>query len=167
MKAARKAIFPNVPWQRCQFHFAQNAQSYIPKKYLKEELSQALKDIFNCLTKDDARQRIAATVAKYQKIAPEWCRFLEENIEECFAVYAFPRDFHRKLRTVNGLELVNREIKRRTRVAPIFPNSASCLRLVSALLIEIHEEWLQMKMPYLHMGQRQISTMTNDDTFTI
>jgi transposase-like protein len=68
-----------------------------------------------------------------------------------------PRDFHRKLRTVNGLELINREIKRRTRVATIFPNSASCLRLVSALLIEIHEEWLQLKMPYLHMGQRKKS----------
>lgn len=166
MKAARKAIFPNVPWQRCQFHFAQNAQSYIPKKYLKDELSLALRDIFNCLTKDDARSKLAATVDKYQKIAPEWCRFLEESIEECFAVYALPRDFHRKLRTVNGLELVNREIKRRTRVATIFPNSASCLRLVSALLIEINEDWLQMKMPYVHMGLRN-STVTNDDVVSI
>ncbi len=62
---------------------------------------------------------------------------------------------------------MNREIKRRTRVATIFPNSASCLRLVSALLIEIHEDWLQLKMPYVHMGQRQKSTMANDDTFAI
>ena len=167
MKAARKAIFPNVPWQRCQFHFAQNAQGYIPKRHLKEELGQALKDIWSCLTKDEARQRLQLTLDKYQKIAPEWCRFLEENIEESFAVYALPRDFHRKLRTVNGLELVNREIKRRTRVATIFPNSASCLRLVSALLIEIHEDWLQLKMPYVHMAQRQKSMMANDDTLMI
>jgi transposase-like protein len=134
---------------------------------LKDELSQALRDIFNCITKDDARQRLKSVISKYDKIAPEWCRFLEEDIEECFAVYALPRDFHRKLRTVNGLELVNREIKRRTRVATIFPNSASCLRLVSALLVEIHEDWLQMKMPYVHMAQRQKSTMTNDDNLTI
>ena len=167
MKAARKAIFPNVPWQRCQFHFAQNAQSYIPKRHLREELGQALRDIFSCVTKDEARQKLRTTIESYHKSAPEWCRFLEENIEECFAIYALPRDFHRKLRTVNGLELVNREIKRRTRVATIFPNSASCLRLVSALLIEIHEDWLQLKMPYVHMGQRQKSTMTNDDTFAI
>lgn len=167
MKAARKAIFPNVPWQRCQFHFAQNAQSYIPKRHLREELGQALKDIFSCLTKDEARQRLQVAIGKYQKIAPEWCRFLEENIEECFAVYALPRDCHRKMRTVNGLELINREIKRRTRVATIFPNSASCLRLVSALLIEIHEDWLQLKIPYVHMAQRQKSTMANDDTFEI
>jgi transposase-like protein len=167
MKAARKAIFPNVPWQRCQFHFAQNAQSYIPKRHLREELGQALRDIFTCVTKDEARQKLRATIESYHKSAPEWCRFLEENIEECFAIYALPRDFHRKLRMVNGLELVNREIKRRTRVATIFPNSASCLRLVSALLIEIHEDWLQLKMPYVHMGQRQKSTMANDDTFAI
>lgn len=167
MKAARKAIFPNVPWQRCQFHFSQNAQSYIPKRHLREELGQALRDIFSCVTKDEARQKLRGTIESYHKSAPEWCRFLEENIEECFAIYALPRDFHRKLRTVNGLELVNREIKRRTRVATIFPNSASCLRLVSALLIEIHEEWLQLKMPYVHMGQRQKSTMANDDTFAI
>ena len=167
MRAARKAIFPNVPWQRCQFHFAQNAQSYIPKKYLKEELGQALKDIFSCSTKEDARQKLHTTITTYAKIAPEWCRFLEEQIEECFTVYALPRDFHRKLRTVNGLELVNREIKRRTRVATIFPNSASCLRLVSALLIEIHEEWLQLKMPYVHMGLRSKSTMAQTENFTI
>jgi transposase-like protein len=167
MKAARKAIFPNIPWQRCQFHFAQNAQSYIPKRHLREELGQALRDIFSCVTRDEARQKLRMTIEIYQKSAPEWCRFLEENIEECFAIYALPRDFHRKLRTVNGLELVNREIKRRTRVATIFPNSASCLRLVSAVLIEIHEDWLQLKMPYVHMGLRQKSTMANDDTFTI
>ena len=167
MKAARKAIFPNVPWQRCQFHFAQNAQSYVPRKHLKEELALALRDIFGCVTKDEARQKLTVTIAKYQKIAPEWCRFLEDDIEECFAIYTLPREFHRKLRTVNGLELVNREIKRRTRVATIFPNSASCLRLASALLIEIHEEWLQLKMPYLHMAQRLKSTVTNDDTLAI
>lgn len=69
MKAARKAIFPNIPWQRCQFHFAQNAQSYIPKRHLKEELGQALKDIWNCLTKDEARQRLQLALSKYQKIA--------------------------------------------------------------------------------------------------
>lgn len=167
MKAARKAIFPNVPWQRCQFHFSQNAQSYIPKRHLREELGQALRDIFSCVTKEEARQKLRATIESYHKSAPEWCRFLEENIEECFAIYALPRDFHRKLRTVNGLELVNREIKRRTRVATIFPNSASCLRLVSAILIEINEDWLQLKMPYVHMGQRQKSTVANDDTFAI
>lgn len=166
LKAARKAIFPNVPWQRCQFHFAQNAQSYIPKRNLKEELSQALRDVFASFNRDEARQRLAATISKYQKIAPEWCRFLEEDIEECFTVYSLPRAFQRKLRTVNGLELVNREIKRRTRVATIFPNSASCLRLVSALLVETHEDWLQLKTPYLPMGMRN-STMANDDIVSI
>lgn len=97
MKAARKAIFPKVPWHRCQCQLAQNAQSYISKRHLKEELGQALKDIWNYPTKDEARQRLHLTLNKYQKIAPEWCRFLEENIEECFVVYALPRDFHRKL----------------------------------------------------------------------
>lgn len=165
MKAARKAIFPNVPWQRCQFHFAQNAQSYIPKRHLREELGRALRDIFTCTTKNEARQKLNTTIKKYHKLAPEWCRFIEENIEESFTIYALPREFHRKLRTVNGLELVNREIKRRTRVATIFPHSPSCLRLVSAVLIEIHEDWQQLKIPYLNMLYRQKSTMTNDDNF--
>jgi transposase-like protein len=76
-------------------------------------------------------------------IDTEW---LEENVEEGFTVYQFPRPLWRKIRTTNLLENVNREIKRRTRVATLFPNKESCLRLVSAVLQEIHEEWATGKI---------------------
>ena len=66
---------------------------------------------------------------------------MEENIPEGLTVFSFPEKHRRRLRTTNGLERLNREIRRRTRVAVLFPNTASCLRLVTAIVMEISEEW--------------------------
>lgn len=154
LKAARKAVFPAVPWQRCQFHFAQNAQSYVPKRTMREEIAEAVRGIFGCSTKQDALDEAAKVAAEYAKSAPEFSSWLLENAEECLQVYAHPEKFRQKLRTVNCLENLNREIKRRTQVARIFPNNASLLRLASAVLVEIHEGWISSKMPYLNINNR-------------
>lgn len=71
---------------------------------------------------------------------------MEENIPESLTVFAFPASHHRKLCTSNSLERLNREIRRRTRVVSIFPNEAACLRLISAILVEIDEEWQTGKL---------------------
>jgi putative transposase len=161
MKSARKAVFPSIPWQRCQFHLAQNAQSYAPKKSMREEIAQVMREIFNCPNIEMARDMVKRTVEKYQKKAPEFAKWLEGNIEEGLTVYQFPEEHRKKIRTSNGIERLNREIKRRTRVAVLFPNKASALRLVTGVIIEIHEEWVTGKQ-YLDMGPLLKPDLKND-----
>jgi transposase-like protein len=152
LKAAREAIFPSVPWQRCQFHLAQNAQGYAPNLGMRPEIGQAMRDIFNAPSAVHAAEIVKQIVSKYAKSAPKFVNWLEQNVAEGFTVFQFPRAHWKKLRTSNVLERVNREIKRRTRVAVLFPNEDSCLRLVTAVLQEIHEEWITGRT-YLDMSQ--------------
>lgn len=141
LKAALKAVFTGVTWQRCQFHLQQNAQAYVPKKDMKEEVAEAIRKIFNCGDRTEAERALIAAVEKYAKIAPKLSEWMEVNIPEGLNVLSLPEGHRKRMRTSNSLERVNKEIKRRTRVATIFPNEASCLRLVSAVLMEISEEW--------------------------
>lgn len=152
LKAARESVFPSVPWQRCQFHLAQNAQGYAPNLGMRAEIGQAMRDIFNAPSAVHAQDMVKQNVGKYAKSAPKFVAWLEQNVAEGFTVFQFPRAHWKKLRTSNVLERVNREIKRRTRVAVLFPNEDSCLRLVSAVLQEIHEEWITGRT-YLDMSQ--------------
>jgi putative transposase len=152
MRAAREAIFPTVPWQRCQFHLAQNAQGYAPNLEMRAEIGQAMRDIFNSPSIAHALDMVKQVAARYAKTAPKFAAWLEANVVEGFTVFQFPRAHWKKLRTSNVVERVNREIKRRTRVAVLFPNEESCLRLVSAVLQEIHEEWTTGRV-YLDMNQ--------------
>lgn len=154
LKAARKAVFPAVPWQRCQFHFAQNAQAYVPKRSMRDEIAQAVRDIFNASSKQEALDQTARVAQNYKVSAPEFANWLEQNIEDCLQVFNLPIDFQTRLRTVNALELLNREIKRRTLVARIFPNTDSLLRLVTAILVEVHDGWVSSPMPYLNLKIR-------------
>lgn len=151
MRKARQSVFPSVPWQRCQFHLCQNAQSYAPKKSMKAEIAETMRAIFNCPTLEMAQEMKRHAIEKYKKKAPEFSKWLEDNIDEGLTVYQFPQEHWKKIRTSNGIERVNREIKRRTRVAVLFPNKESALRLVTGVVIEIHEEWITGKK-YLNMS---------------
>jgi len=151
LKKARAAIFPSLPWQRCQFHLSQNAQSYAPKKTMRMEIAEVVREIFNSPTLEMALEMKRRAVENYQKRAPEFAKWLEENIEEGLTVYQFPKEHRKRIRTSNGMERVNREIKRRTRVAVLFPNKESALRLVTGVIIEIHEDWVTGKQ-YLDMS---------------
>jgi len=154
LKAARMAVFPGVPWQRCQFHFAQNAQAYVPRATMREEIAEAVRSIFKSQTTELARAKTTEVAEEYRQTAPKFARWLEENVEECFSIYAFDDRVQRRMRTVNLLERVNRELRRRTRLVSIFPNEASLLRLASALLAEIHEDWLSQAVPVIGMQHR-------------
>jgi transposase-like protein len=145
---AAKSVFSSVPWQRCQFHMAQNAQSYAPKKNMKLEIGQAVRNIFNSPTIEDARDFINKTINRYTKNAPKFVKWLEKNIEEGLVVYKYPKEHRIKIRTSNCLERVNKEIRRRTKVAGLFPNENSALRLVTAILQETHEGWAT-EPPYI------------------
>ncbi len=141
LQAARLAVFGGVPWQRCQFHLQQNAQAYVPRQELQAEVAAAIRAVFNAPSLHEAKRLLAETVERYRPMAPKLVTWLEENLPEGFIVFAFPEAHRRLIRTTNGLERLNQEIRRRTRVARLFPNEASCLRLVTAVVMEISEEW--------------------------
>lgn len=141
LKAARKAVFPSIPWQRCQFHLQQNAQAYVPKQEMKKEVAADIRSIFSAPTAAEARRLLDQLLERYKKSAPRLTAWAETNIPEGLTVFQFPNEHWRRIRTSNVLERVNKEIRRRTRVATIFPNEDSCLRLVSAVLMEISEDW--------------------------
>jgi putative transposase len=139
--AARKARFAGVPWQRCQFHLQQNAQAYVPRLDQRQEVAAAIRSIFEASERPEAERQLQLAVTKYQASAPKLALWMEENIPQGLTVFMMPACQRRRLRTSNLLERLNREIKRRTRVASLFPNEASLLRLVSAILSETSEEW--------------------------
>lgn len=150
LQAARKAVLGGVPWQRCQFHLQQNAQAFVPRQDMKGEVASAIRAIFNAPTRATADTLLAQTVQQYAKTASKLATWLETAIPEGLSVFALPSSHRQRLRTTNGLERLNQEIRRRTRVVGVFPNEASCLRLVTALAMETSDEWEAGKV-YLSM----------------
>ncbi len=152
LKAARKAIFPTVPWQRCQFHLQQNAQSYVPKRSMKQEVAGRIKAIFTAPDNQEALRLLDIFLTDYKESAPELVSWAEEALPEGMIVFNMPEKHWKRLRTDNMLERLNKEILRRTRVATLFPNTASCLRLITAIVMETSEDWVTGKV-YLKMTQ--------------
>jgi putative transposase len=141
LKEARQACFAGVPWQRCQFHLMRNALSHVPRQEMKREVMDDLRSVFDSADGEAATAQLARVVRKYEKSAPKLAQWMEENVPESLAVFRLPPSHRKRLRTTNSDERLNRELKRRTRVATLFPNEASLLRLVTAVLMEISEEW--------------------------
>jgi transposase-like protein len=148
--AARTAVFPSIPWQRCQFHLQQNAQAYVPRLDQRAAVAEAIRSVFNCQDRPAAERRLKEVVTLYATSAPKLSAWMETNLPQGFAVFSLPSAHQLRMRTSNALERVNQELKRRTRVACLFPNEASLLRLVTALLNELSDEWLTTKV-YLTM----------------
>jgi len=152
LRAARCARFAGVPWQRCQFHLQQNAIQYVPKVAMRSSVAAQLRQVLHAPTRDLADALLRAMVAKYSKTAPELSVWLEENVIESLTVLSLPLEHRARMRTSNAAERVNQEIKRRTRVARIFPNTKSLLRLVTAILNDISDTWETSRQDYLNMN---------------
>lgn len=164
LKAARRSVFGGAPWQRCQFHLQQNAQAYVPKKERQKEVAADLRAVFNAGDRQEAETLLRKAAAKYERSAPKLSAWMEANVPEGLSVFSFPEAHRRKLRTNNGIErAVNQEIVRRTRVVRVFPNEASCLRLVTALVMEISEEWETGRV-YLMFSDTDCPDRPNDGT---
>lgn len=151
LKAARKAIFPNIPWQRCQFHLQQNASSYVPKKEMQQEVHNDIRTIFNAPDLATAQQYLTKFIAVYLKKAPKLAEWMELNIPEGLTVFMLNETHRKKLRTTNMVERQNAELAKRTRVVNIFPNEQSLLRLASAMLMELDEDWQGATKSYIAM----------------
>jgi transposase-like protein len=151
LKPALDARLTGVPWQRCQFHLIKNALAYVPRPEMLAEVVADLRAVFDAPDRPEAERQLGLAVKKYRGSAPKLADWLEANVPEGLTVFAVPRSHRRRLRTSNMLERLNEELKRRTRVAGLFPNDASLLRLVSAVLMEVSEDW-ETNRKYLTMG---------------
>ncbi len=141
LKAARQAVFPGIPWQRCQFHLQQNAAAYVPQVEMRSEVAADLRGVYHAPDLHEAERLLKLAVEKYRPRAPRLADWMENNVPEGLTVFTRPAAHRRRLRTTNLLERLNKEILRRTRVATLFPNETSLLRLASAVLVEVDQEW--------------------------
>ena len=148
VQAIREAL-PEAAWQRCYVHFLRNALDYVPRK-VDDDCLQELRWIYDRRNLAEVRRDIAQWLAKWQAKYSRLCNWVEEHIEETLTYYRLPLPHHKHLKSTNMLERLNQELKRRTHVVRIFPNAESCLRLVRALAVEMHENWLEATR-YLNM----------------
>ena len=139
VKAAQR-YFQGVRWQRCQVHLGRNGLGRTPR-HLRAQMAAGLRRIFQAEDRPTARAAFAALVAALEGKADRAWTILEEGLEDALAVLSLPEKYRVRLRTTNGMERLNEEIRRRERVIRIFPNEASALRLIGALLAEQHEVW--------------------------
>jgi len=149
LKKAIREVLKEAAWQRCYVHFLRNALDHIPRK-ADDDCLQELRWLYDRRNIEEARSDLAAWLARWQGKYPKLTDWVEEHIEETWTFYRLPRQHHKHLKSTNMLERLNEEIRRRTRVVRIFPNQASCLRLIRALAVETHEDWLEANR-YLNM----------------
>ena len=149
LKAAIREVLPEAAWQRCYVHFLRNALDYLPRKH-DDDCLMELRWFYDRRDIEEVRRDIAQWVTKWEGRYAKLVAWVEENVEETLTYYRLPRAHHKHMKSTNMLERLNQELKRRTLVVRIFPNSASCLRLSRALAIETHEGWLEA-IRYLNM----------------
>ena len=159
LRKAIAEVFTEAVWQRCYVHFLRNALDYLPRKADNDCMTE-LRWIYDRRSIEEARQDLAAWLKKWSSRYPKLCDWVEGNIEETLTFYRLPRQHHKNLKSTNLLERLNEEIKRRTLVVRIFPNLAACLRLVRALAVEMHENWIEatryLNMEYLKEHKKEL-----------
>jgi putative transposase len=152
LKAAVFRHFQGASWQRCQVHYARNLLGMVSAARRKD-LAADLRAIFAATSREQALEMATSVARRWREKGNEKvAEHIEEHVEECLTCLAFPESHRRRIRTTNGQERLNQEIKRRTRVVRIFPNREACLRLVTALAVEQSEEWVTGRR-YLDMQE--------------
>ena len=149
LRRAIAEVVPEATWQRCYVHFLRNALDYLPRKG-DDDCLMELRWLYDRRDLEEARRDLAAWLGKWTARYPKLCLWVEENIDSTLSFYRLPREHHKHLKSTNMLERLMEELKRRTLVVRIFPNGESCLRLVRALAVEIHENWIEA-IRYLNM----------------
>jgi putative transposase len=142
LKAAIREVLPGVWWQRCYVHFLRNALDYLPRK-AGDDCLQELRWMYERRNVEEARRDLRLWLEKWAAKYPKLCVWAEANIEETWTFYRLPVAHHKHMKSTNLLERFNQEVKRRTLVVRIFPDEASCLRLIRAVASEQHEEWME------------------------
>ena len=156
LKAAFKSTFTGTPWTRCHVHLQRNAASYVPRVHMRAEVAQDIRSIFTAPDLEEAERLLSKTVQKYEAKASRLAQWMQQSIPEGLTIFRLPPHQRRRLRSTNMLERLNKEIKRRTRVATLFPNEQSLLRLVSAILMEVSDEWEAGRI-YIRMSNEKLA----------
>ena len=143
IKNAIVNIFPEVPWQKCQYHFTKNIVEAAPKKY-QEGLRTELQEMFHCESIQEARAKKKAILEDYIDVAEKSMECLDYGFEDSMTVMILPVKIRKIFRTSNYLERLNAELKRRANVIRVFPNESSLIRLMGAVLMEQHEHYQVM-----------------------
>lgn len=141
LKRAVGEVLSEAAWQRCYVHFLRNALDHLPRKNADDCLLE-LRWLYDRRDVNEARADLVAWLQRWSGKYPKLCDWVEENIEQTWTFYRLPREHHKHMKSTNMLERLNQELKRRTHVIRIFPNEASCLRLIRALASETDDEWL-------------------------
>ncbi|NLY37240.1 MAG: IS256 family transposase, partial [Tissierellia bacterium] len=140
LQAAIRESFPMASWQRCKVHFMRNIMAHVPHKE-KESFAAQLKQIWLAPNRDMAYLRAKTLIETYQKRFPKAIETLEKGLEDSLQFFQFPEIDPRKISSTNLMERLNKEVRRRTKVVGIFPDTKAYLRLVTAFLIEYSEDW--------------------------
>jgi putative transposase len=143
LKRAVMEVLPEALWQRCYVHFLRNALDYLPRRAAADDCLVELRWMYERRDAEEARRDLSAWLLKWQDKHAKLCTWVEANVEETWTFYRLPKEHHKHLKSTNVLERLNQELKRRTLLVRVFPNEASCLRLVRALAAEIHEDWME------------------------
>lgn len=154
--------FQGVAWQRCQTHFMKNILNAAPKSF-QAEIARRVRTIFDAPNMEEARACLEQTLEACHQKTPKAMEILEQGFEDAVAVLAFPESYRLRLRTTNGMERLNREIRRRESVIQIFPNRESVIRLLGALLMEANEAWMH-KRYYMDMTEFRVWQQSKSGT---
>ena len=152
-------VFPNTPWQRCQFHFTKNILDAAPNSQ-RPGLEIELRQMFLAKTLTAARKKRDDILSDYSDVAPKAMELLDNGFEDAMTVYMLPENTWRHLRTSNTIERLNRELKRRSDVIQIFPNEASLLRLMGSVLIDQNDILLMKRTSFGRKAYESISNET-------
>lgn len=158
LRKAIAEVLPEAVWQRCYVHFLRNALDHLPRKG-DDDCLRELRWLYDRRDVNEARKDLAGWLKRWQDKYAKLCAWVEDNIGETLSFYSLPHGHHKHLKSTNMLERLNEEIKRRTRVVRIFPNEQSCLRLIRALAVETHENWIEahryLDMNLLHEHKKE------------
>jgi len=158
LRKAIAEVLPEAVWQRCYVHFLRNALDHLPRKG-DDDCLRELRWLYDRRDVNEARKDLAGWLKRWQDKYAKLCAWVEDNIGETLSFYSLPLGHHKHLKSTNMLERLNEEIKRRTRVVRIFPNEQSCLRLIRALAVETHENWIEahryLDMNLLHEHKKE------------
>ena len=149
LRAAIREVLADAAYQRCYVHFLRNALDHLPRKHA-DDCLQELRWLYDRCDLAEAKADLAQWLAKWQGKYPRLTQWVEDTIEETFTYFRLPMPHHKHMKSTNMLERLNEEIRRRTYVVRIFPNAESCRRLVRALAVETHENWMEANR-YLNM----------------
>ncbi|WP_236653637.1 IS256 family transposase [Streptacidiphilus melanogenes] len=153
VKAIRK-IMLGAAYQRCRVHFLRNTFAVISKE-AGEMVAATIRTIFAQSTADAVRTQLDTVADMLGKQFPKVKEMLLDAKDDLTAFAAFPERHWKKIQSTNPLERINREVKRRTDVVQVFPNDDALLRLVTAVLFELHDEWIAFPRRYLPEGSME------------